>query len=162
MAGDFGGGGRSRWRRGERLDVLRRFGGYAVMATVFVLFAALPTSMTLSLGQPPGPVAAAPEGKPPCRQISHASFLRGWREAPHVIHFQGAAFARRRGDIFCGVRRDGLFGKTFPVCELDAPVQLGVTVDELDTYWDVGPGWTAVVEARPEGPRCVVTGRYLP
>jgi len=41
-------------------------------------------------------------------------------------------------------------------------VQLGVTIDELDTYWDVGPGWTAVVEARPEGPRCVVTGRYLP
>jgi hypothetical protein len=162
MARDFGGGGRSRWRRGERLDVLRRIGGYVAMAAVFVLFAALPTTMTLSLGQAPGPVAPAPADRPACRAVSKAKFLQGWTEPAHVIHFQGVAFARRRGDIFCGVRRDGLFGRTFPVCELDAPVQLGVVIAGRESYWDVGPGWTAVVEARPDGARCVVTGRYLP
>lgn len=162
MARDFGGGGRSRWRRGERLDVLRRIGGYGAMAAVFLLFAALPTSMVLSLGQPPGEVDPAPAGKPACHAISKAKFLQGWTEPAHVIHFQGAVFARRRGDIFCGVRRDGLFGARFPVCELDAPVQLGVAIAGRETYWDVTPGWTAIVEARPAGPRCVVSGRYQP
>lgn len=162
MARDFGGKERPRWRRGERLLFVRWLAGYAMMAAAFVLFAALPTSMVLSLGPPPGQAAPAPQGGPDCRPIPKAKFLQGWTEAPHVIRFQGAAFARRRGDIFCGVRRDGLFGARFPVCELDAPVQLGVTVDGHESYWDVSPGVTAVVEARPAGPRCVVTGRYLP
>jgi hypothetical protein len=162
MARDFGGKGRPRWRRGERLLFLYWAAGYAGLIAAFVLFAALPTTMALSLGNPNGDPPPKAEGGPRCRSISKARFLQGWKEDPHVIHFQGVAFARRRGDIFCGVRREGLMGKRFPVCELDAPVQLGVTLAGRETYWDVTPGYTAVVEARPDGPRCVVTGRYMP
>ena len=160
MARDFGGGGRPRWRRGERLLFLRWLGGYAVMATVIVLFAALPTTMSLSLGEPPSQADAAPKDKPACRPISKEKFLQGWKKDARVIHFQGVGFARHRGNISCGVRRDGLFGNYFPVCELNAPVQLGVIVEGRETYWDVTPGYTAVVEGRADGPRCVISGRY--
>jgi hypothetical protein len=162
MARDFGGEGRLRWRRGERLLYLRWAAGHVGLVAAFGLFAALPTTMALSLGNPNGEPPPKAAGGPVCRAIAKAKFLQGWREDPHVIHFQGVAFARRRGDIFCGVRRDGMFGRTFPVCELDAPVQLGVTRAGRESYWDVTPGYTAVVEARADGPRCVVTGRYRP
>lgn len=160
MARDFGGNGRPRWRRGERLFFLRWLGGFAAMGAAVVLFATLPTTMALSVGEPPSQAAPAPKDKPACRPISKAKFQQGWSKDARVIHFQGVGFARHRGDIFCGVRRDGLFGKYFPVCELNAPVQLGVLVDGRETYWDVTPGYTAVVEGRPDGPRCVVMGRF--
>jgi hypothetical protein len=164
MARDFGASARPSWRRGQRLVFLRWIGGYVGLLAGLALFASLPTAMVLSLGNPNGDKPPRAQGGPGCRPISKARFLRGWKADPRVIRFQGVAFTRRRGDIFCGVTHDGLVGRSFAVCEFDSPVELAVAAGGRESYFDVGAGYSAVVEARPDGPRCVVTGlfRYYP
>ena len=156
MAQDFGGRGRPAWRPGRRMDYLRDLGGRVGLVGGFLIFASLPAMLAVSGMQPAPPPKAS--GGIDCRRISRAEFLRGWRDPPRTIHYQGIAFARRRGDAECGTGHDGLFGRGFPACEFSAPVALGVTLGGRDAYFAVGPGYTAVVEARPEGVRCVVLG----
>ena len=160
MAQDYGGEGRPGWRRGQRLLFLRWAVGHAGLIAGFLLFASLPTAMAVSLGDPNGDPVPKAQGGPACRTISKAQFFRGWNADPRTIRFQGVAFSRRRGDAFCGMGHDGRFGAGFPVCEFDAPVELAVAGGGRESYFDVGPGYTAVVEARAAGPRCVITGLF--
>jgi hypothetical protein len=160
MATDFGAKDRPTWRRGQRMAFLRWIGGYAGLVAGLLLFASLPTSMALSVGDPNGDKPPRAEGGPACPAISKAQFFRGWKAEPRVIHFQGVAFTRRRGDASCGMAHDGLIGRSFPVCEFDAPVELAVAAGGREVYFDVRPGYTAVIEARPDGPRCTITGLF--
>jgi hypothetical protein len=160
MATDFGDQGRPAWRRGQRLAFAGWVGVRIGLAAGFLLFASLPTAIAVSLGDPNGDPVPKAEGGPACRRISKAQFFRGWNADPRTIRFQDVAFSRRRGDAFCGMGHDGGFGAHYPVCEFDAPVELAVASGGRDSYFDIGPGYTAVVEVRPTGPRCVVTGRF--
>lgn len=156
MTRDFGGRERPRWRRGRRVDYLRDLGGRASLLAGFLIFASLPAMLAIS-GMQPEPAPRA-KGGVDCRRISRAEFLRGWEAPPRTVRYQGVAFARRRGDAECGTGHDGLFGRGFPACAFSAPVAIGVTLGAHDAYFAVGAGYTAVVEARPEGVRCVVLG----
>lgn len=163
MVRDFGGATPPTWRQGQRLAVLRLWGGQAFLAVALLLIATLPVAMPLSLEQtvilghrrPPPPRA--------CRTISAAEFDRGWKGEAHSFSFSGATFARRRGDADCTARKHGLFGlmgAIYPTCRFDVPFALAVTRGERTSYFAVPPGSTAVVEAAPDGTRCKVTGRY--
>jgi hypothetical protein len=161
MARDFGGG-RPRWRRGERLGFLRDRLGAILLVAGFLVFASLPTAFALSgsFHDDTGPVKAS--GGRPCRVISRAEFERGWREPPHSFNFAGATFERRRGDVECSARQPGGLGKPYVACAFDAPYQVAVAAMGRQGWFEVGAGNMAVVEARIEGLRCTVTGRYMP
>ncbi|RAK51870.1 hypothetical protein DJ017_18835 [Phenylobacterium soli] len=137
---------------------IRRLGGAVAPFLFFGLFATLPTLTAVS-GMNPDPRPRAVEGEP-CRTISKAEFLRGWREPARSFRYHGARFERRRGDADCGVGHDGLFGRGYPACTFSAPVALGVVIGRQEAYFAVGPGYTAVIEARPGHVRCVVLGAH--
>lgn len=52
------------------------------------------------------------------------------------------------------------FADGFAACATAAPVERGVTRGDHQAYFAVGPGFTAIVEARPLGVRCVVVGAH--
>ena len=160
MARDYGGAEAPSWRRGRRLAFLWTWGSRVILVTGFLVFASLPTMLALSMGNPPGSdeLPKAIVGAP-CRAISQAEFYRGWKSGPRTFVFLHATFTRRRGDADCHGRSDR-FASHYPVCEFDAPVQLAVTSEGKHFWFDVGPGATAVIEARPGKARCTVTGRF--
>ena len=164
MVTDFGASTRPSWRRGQRWAVARSVGGKPALVVGLLLIASLPTAIPISIEQmnvDKGP-SSNPVGKP-CRPISEALFNRGWTAPPRTFAFVGATFARRRGDADCSAGRHGLFGlvgPVYPVCEFDAPVELAVTSGGRSAWFDVRPGYTAVVEARPDGARCTITGLF--
>lgn len=158
MGQDFGSRAAPVWRRGQRLAFLWSRLTQAGLVAGLLMFASLPTSIALSMrgggGGPPPPVGA------PCRPIDRARFERGWAKPAHSFSFYGAAYARRTGDVFCYVLRDGLFGPRHAVCEFTTPTELAVTVGGRTSYFDIGPGLTVVTDVRADGPHCVVAGRF--
>lgn len=158
MARDYGGSGPPRWRRGRRMAFLWTWGSRVFLVVGFLIFASLPTMLALSMGGAPEPPPKPPVG-PPCRPITQAEFYRGYRELPKTFVFLHTTFTRRRGNADCHGRSDD-FAKHYPVCEFNAPVQLSITSGGKHFWFDIGPGITAVVEARPGTARCTVTGRF--
>jgi hypothetical protein len=158
VARDYGGAEPPSWRRGRRLAFLWTWGSRVVLVIGLLVFASLPTMLALSMGGPPEPAPKPPVG-PPCRPITQAQFYRGYREGPKTFVFLRATFTRRRGNAECRGHSDGL-AKHYPVCEFNAPIELAVTAAGKHYWYDVGPGYSAVVEAPPGGPRCTITGRF--
>lgn len=160
MARDFGAKERPRWRPGDRWASVRFVAARAALIAGFLVFASLPTMFAMSMGSPPDPdeMPKTIVGQP-CPTITQAKFYRGYREAPKTFVFLHATFTRRRGHADCRGRSDQL-ASHYPVCEFNAPVELAVTLDGKHYWYDVGPGYTAIVEARPTGPRCTITGRF--
>jgi hypothetical protein len=160
---DFGSKGPPRWRAGQRLSFLHARTAPLVLLAALALIGSLPLVMPLSIDRmniDGGPPSAA-RGQP-CRQISEAVFNHGWARAPYSFTFSGVTLARRRGDADCATGRHGLLGlvgPVYPVCEFDAPVQLAVTSHGRTRYFAVPAGYKAVVEARPDETRCIVTAR---
>ena len=102
--------------------------------------------------------ARLPDGTPNYEARTRVGLVLETGEPREVHHFclligYGASarmrIERDHAEILAGVI-DGL--------TIGAPVALGVTLGGRDAYFAVGPGYTAVVEARPEGVRCVVLG----
>jgi len=162
MTRDFGGDGRPRWRRGERGLFIRDRAGAILSMAGFLIFASLPTAFALSGSFHSGASPVQAQAERPCRAITKAEFERGWREAPHSFTFSGVTFERRRGDVECAARKPGGLGKPFVACAFDAPYQVAVAGAGRQAWFEVGAGNMAVVEARREGLRCKVTGRYRP
>lgn len=164
MAKDFGASAQPSWRRGQRGAVVLSVGGKAALVAGLLLIASLPAAIPISIEQmnvDKGP-SSNPIGKP-CGRIPEALFSRGWATPPRTFTFVGATFTRHRGDADCSSGRHGLLGligPIYPVCEFDAPVELAVTSGGESAWFDVRPGYTAVVEARPDGPRCTITGLF--
>jgi len=163
MVRDFGGAARPTWRKGQRLAVLRLWGGQLFLLAALLLIATLPIAMPLSLeqtriwghGRAPPPRA--------CRTITAAEFDRGWHDEARTFSFSGVTFARRRGDADCSAAKHGLFGvigAIYPTCRFDVPFALAVTNGGETRYFAVPPGETAVVEAAPSETRCKVTGHF--
>ena len=146
--------------RGGWIRRIARAGMVVGVAGPILTLAAIPTLIGLAANAPDpnDPVRAA--AGVACRAVSQADFERGWRDPPRAFVFQGARFARRRGDADCSVLHEGPVGRSYPACRFDAPAALAVTVAGRSAYYDIGPGLTAEVEARPGGVRCVVTGRH--
>jgi hypothetical protein len=159
---DFGAKTRPTWRRGQRLAFVAWVGARVGLVSGFLVFASLPTMMALNDFGPPvaDPRTVKIQGKP-CRITSAALFDRGWRAPARVIHFEGVAFARRRGDIFCHVRHEGFRGTPYPVCEFDTPYSLAVTKAGAPTaYFEAPPGYTVVVQVKAAGTSCLVTKKF--
>jgi hypothetical protein len=164
MVRDFGGREEPRWRKGQRYAYLRQRTGQGVLLFALVLMGLLPIAMPESLdemnivGRKPG----SPIGKP-CKPIDEARFNRGWGGRPSTFSFSGVTFARRRGDADCSAGKHGLFGvlgAIYPTCRFDVPYQLAVTSGVGTRYYDVPPGYTAVVKAAPDETVCTVTERF--
>jgi hypothetical protein len=140
---------------------LRHWTGEILLVAGFIVFASLPTAFALSGGfhsedDGPKPNAAGP----PCRPISKAEFDRGWKKRPQRFQFGDAVFERRRGDAHCTTRAPGGLGPPYATCEFTAPVEVAVTFQGHVARYDVGVGNSAWVDARRQGLRCVVTGRF--
>jgi hypothetical protein len=164
MVRDFGGQEEPRWRKGQRYAYLRQRVGQAVLLASLLLIAVLPVAMPESLDEMNivGHSAKSPIGKP-CKPINEAKFNWGWGGKPSTFTFSGVTFSRRRGDADCSAGKHGLFGVVgaiYPTCRFDVPYQLEVTNGGRTDYFDVPPGYTAVVKAAPDGTVCTVTERY--
>jgi hypothetical protein len=164
MVRDFGGQEAPRWRKGQRYAYLRQRVGQAVLLFSLVLIGTLPVVMPESLDEMNivGHSPKSPIGKP-CKPIDEAKFNRGWGGRPSVFTFSGVAFGRRRGDADCTSGKHGLFGvlgAIYPTCRFDVPYDLAVTNGGRTGYYEVPPGYTAVVKAAPDGTVCTVTERY--
>jgi len=158
MARDYGSKDPPAWRRGQRFALVRVWAGRAALVAGFLVFASLPTMLAMSMGGAPDPPIKPAVGRP-CPVIDQRTFYRGYPEAPKTFVFLHATFTRRRGHADCQGRSDH-FASHYPVCVFNAPVELAVTVDGQHYWWDVGPGYTAVVEAPPAGPKCTITQRF--
>lgn len=157
MTRDFGSG---RSPLGQRAELTWRILSHGALVSGLLLLASLPTMMAApDAPLPEDPPAHSVSGQP-CQAISEAKFDWGYHRPARVITYQGVAFARRSGDVSCVVRHEGL--RRFPVCKFSQPIEVSVTADGETAYFEVGGGYTAIVEARREGVRCVVTGRFKP
>ena len=160
MARDFGGRRAPSPRKGRVVSLVRSIGMAVGVGGPILTLAMIPTLIGVAAGAPdPDNPRRGARGEA-CREVSLAAVYRGWRDPPRRFVFQGAAFARRRGDADCTVLHDGPFGPPYPACRLTAPAAIAVTAHGRSVYFDIGPGLTAEVEARPSGVRCVVTGKH--
>src|SRR5947209_5942088 len=110
MVRDFGGMAPPRWRKGERLAVLRLAGGHLFLVAVVLLIAVLPIAMPASFEQTVIWGHQKPAPPRDCQTISAAEFNRGWTEDPRIFSFAGVTFARHRADADCSSEKHGLFG----------------------------------------------------
>lgn len=161
MTLDFGSRRRPAWRNGERGAYLAQGASYGAMLALFLIVVAVPVLFMLSAGTERRTDEPTPkvQGRP-CTPISRAEFLRGWGHPPHSFVFQGVRFERRAGDADCQVFHEMGFGRAYTVCRLSTPSDVGVLQKGRADYFRAGAGWTVQVEARPEGARCAIVGRF--
>ncbi|HSV03838.1 MAG TPA: hypothetical protein VLI41_11610 [Phenylobacterium sp.] len=160
MARDLGDRRAPSRRKGRALALIARLGMAVGVGGPILTLAVIPTLIGVAAGAPDPDNPKRGATGAPCRPVSQAEFERGWKDPPRTFVFQGAAFSRRRGDADCTVLHAGPLGPPYPACRFTTPAAVGVRAAGKAAYFDIGPGLTAEVEARPSGVRCVVTGRH--
>jgi hypothetical protein len=152
MVRDYGGVERPRWRGGQRGLFIRHWTSQILLVGGFLVFASLPAAFALSGGfHSDRPDFNAKATGTPCRPITEAQFMRGWKQPPRRFQF---------GAADCSAREPGGPGPAFATCSFNAPFEVAVDFDGRKAWYDVGAGNSAVVDARRAGLTCRVTGRF--
>lgn len=90
----------------------------------------------------------SPQG-PACPVVADISRAALGAKPPPPFIYQDVAFAYQVGDVSCvALPEDYFSGKTYPICQFDAPAAIKVTVRGQTTIFEPGLGHGATVTIR--------------